>query len=280
MIIAKECKVEECDGVGAKRPNGRRYLPKGYCNKHYLRLRIHGSLSRTQATNAGDCKVVDCSSPQHARNLCKIHYRRFIAHGSTTPTRHSNVGDCIADSCDSPQEIKNLCSMHYQRKKLGIAEITVFTRRPAVIEGDIAKIPLGINSKDGWAIVDKDFAWIDKHQWSLDSMGYPMTGSRHNKFRMHRMVMGKPLGLLVTDHLNRNKLDNRTSNLRFVTKSENSINTKLSVVNKSGYKNVHWSKKNERWIVQVRRKNIRYHIGSFLTQSEAVLERDKALSLV
>ncbi|MCH7686587.1 MAG: HNH endonuclease [Planctomycetes bacterium] len=43
---------------------------------------------------------------------------------------------------------------------------------------------------------------------------------------------------MATDHINRNRLDNRDENLRFVTFSQNQINKGLSTRNTSGFKGV------------------------------------------
>lgn len=74
--------------------------------------------------------------------------------------------------------------------------------------------------------VDKDVAsW-----WAWDDLYYNKTGYLvykvgHKHYSVHQLIMGKaPKGFCI-DHINRNKLDNRRKNLRFVTYSENSINS-------------------------------------------------------
>lgn len=71
---------------------------------------------------------------------------------------------------------------------------------------------------------DEDFEKVAARTWYLGRNGYAhrrMYGVTHY---MHHMVVGKPPAGMVTDHANRNRLDNRRCNLRFVTPHENSMN--------------------------------------------------------
>lgn len=59
----------------------------------------------------------------------------------------------------------------------------------------------------------------------------------------------------VVDHINHDTLDNRKSNLRVVTVSENQQNRKGSRAgSKSGVRGVSWDEKNKDWIVNVKGK--------------------------
>jgi hypothetical protein len=67
---------------------------------------------------------------------------------------------------------------------------------------------------------------LSNYTWHIDNVGYVST-SCNNKIpiRLHSMLMGKRKGLMI-DHINRNKLDNRKTNLRFVSHTENMWNSK------------------------------------------------------
>lgn len=54
---------------------------------------------------------------------------------------------------------------------------------------------------------------------------YPAISIKGKYVKLHHIVMGKPPAGFVTDHINRNTLDNRRANLRFCTPQENSLNT-------------------------------------------------------
>lgn len=84
------------------------------------------------------------------------------------------------------------------------------------------------------------------------------------KLYLHQIVMGRVDKLI--DHINQDKLDNRKSNLRFADKSQNSINSKKRIDNKTGIKGVCYIK--SRGVYQVDYCNKR--IGSFKTIGEAI----------
>ena len=72
--------------------------------------------------------------------------------------------ECKIEDCNSVNLYKTVCDKHrYQLKKFGKPVKTAYDPRPAVIEGDIAKLPLGMNATEGYAIVDKKYSHLDKH---------------------------------------------------------------------------------------------------------------------
>lgn len=91
--------------------------------------------------------------------------------------------------------------------------------------------------------------------------------------KMHRLLFPE---WKVIDHINGDGLDNRRSNLREVTHAENLQNRGMQTNNKSGYKGVHWHKKDRRWHAEIRANKRRHYLGSFATAIEAAKAYDRA----
>jgi hypothetical protein len=95
---------------------------------------------------------------------------------------------------------------------------------------------------------------------------------------MHREVIGAQKGQIV-DHINRDGLDNRKSNLRFCNQSQNRANTKPT--SKSGYKGVTKTirklvtKSYPRWHSVIRHNKIRINLGWFKDPISAAKAYDK-----
>ena len=86
---------------------------------------------------------------------------------------------------------------------------------------------------------------------------------------MHREILGAEKGQEV-DHINRHKLDNRKANLRFVTSSQNKMNTGLQKNNTSGYRGVCWYSPQSKWCVRVAMNGHRYFLGYYKDKDEAI----------
>lgn len=82
------------------------------------------------------------------------------------------------------------------------------------------------------------------------------------KIKLHRYLLNCSDNLVV-DHINRNPLDNRKSNLRCVDQIINFQNTSYQKDSKSKVKGVDWHVKRQRWrgLVQVNKK--RHFVGWF-----------------
>lgn len=97
-----------------------------------------------------------------------------------------------------------------------------------------------------YALVDKDdFEKVNQCSWNCLKIGYAQKNSG-NKVYMHRFIMNAPKGTYV-DHINGNKLDNRKSNLRLCTQSQNMANSGKKITNTSGFKGVSYDKKAKKW---------------------------------
>lgn len=96
---------------------------------------------------------------------------------------------------------------------------------------DFRLIPLsGSLGRGKHTLVDADdYEWLSHWSWNLSRRGYAsatITVSRgvKKKLCMHRLIMGTPMRGWETDHINRDRLDNRRANLRIVTGYENRMN--------------------------------------------------------
>jgi hypothetical protein len=102
----------------------------------------------------------------------------------------------------------------------------------------------------------------------IDSRGYLKVRVGKKNVRVHRICWllhyGRfPEGLI--DHANRNKLDNRLSNLRIATPCENSRNRGICRRNSTGLKGVTWDKSKKKFKAQIRANDKPVFIGWFVS---------------
>jgi hypothetical protein len=92
------------------------------------------------------------------------------------------------------------------------------------------KIPLhGKHGKGKHVVVDGDYdgEYFGQYKWYMLPNGYAARDGRYegksSYIYLHNMVMPKREGYWV-DHINRDRLDNRSCNLRYVTPKESALN--------------------------------------------------------
>ena len=123
-----------------------------------------------------------------------------------------------------------------------------------------------------YAIVDVDcLSLVTPHRWYYNTryvVAFVVENSSRRVIRMHNIVRPPKEGF-QNDHRNRNPLDNRRSNLRDATNSQNVFNTRMLPANKSGFRGVCWHKRNNKWIAQSRLNGRIVHLGYFTNKDEA-----------
>ena len=126
------------------------------------------------------------------------------------------------------------------------------------------------------SLVDNcDLELVNRHLWLVIDDGYnPYACSKKDgrHLRMHRLIMNAREGEIV-DHINGNTLDNRRANLRIVSASQNAINRRKRLDNKSGVTGVYFSKAHNRWFACINIDKKKQTIGLFKTIEEAVAAR-------
>jgi hypothetical protein len=73
----------------------------------------------------------------------------------------------------------------------------------------------------------------------------------------------------IVDHIDSNTLNNRRENLRLATYSQNSMNTRISSRNTSGYKGVSVDATGNSWRAQIKAEGEIKYLGLYSTPEEA-----------
>lgn len=141
-------------------------------------------------------------------------------------------------------------------------------------------IPLrGERGKGKASIVEEgDYERVAQHRWFLMVNGYAVTtlstSSGKRTVLLHRMILDEPDS--VIDHANRDKLDNRRSNLRLATLSQNAANAKARSNSTSGFKGVYWSRRERRWKAEITVNGKKRSLGYFIIAEDAAQAYDGA----
>lgn len=143
------------------------------------------------------------------------------------------------------------------------------------------RIPLTLGL---WALVDDiDYEALSRHKWCASknkdaNTYYALRATpRPNKstVQMHREILKPPPNIKV-DHRNRNGLDNRRSNIRLATSSQNCCNSIKPCTNTSGYKGVSWDKSRKKWRAYIKINGRYITVGRFANKMSAVQARREA----
>ena len=124
-----------------------------------------------------------------------------------------------------------------------------------------------------FAKVDNDdFDKVKLINWHYNNFYYAM----NKKIGlMHRFIMDCHDDMVV-DHINHDTLDNRKSNLRICTRTENNRNQFIQVGKTSKYKGVYWDRSRCKWLSGIVVKRKRIYLGRFTSETDAAKAYDKA----
>ena len=141
-------------------------------------------------------------------------------------------------------------------------------------DSQIRFIPL---TKGKVAIVDaQDYDWLSKYKWhavKCDSRFYAYRSKNRRSVSMHREIMHAPKGMVV-DHIDGNSLNNRRSNLRLCTVSQNHQNRRRTY-GSSKYKGTWWDKRRNKWVSAITFNGKYIHIGCFDNETDAAKAYDR-----
>lgn len=130
------------------------------------------------------------------------------------------------------------------------------------------------NTKTPFYFDLEDYDIIKDYCWSeyVSSSGYHALRAKDIEAKrmisMHYLIVGT-----YHDHINRNPLDNRKSNLRKATSLENMKNQSRHKNNTSGVSGVGWHKGIEKWCARIGVDNKMINLGCFNNKDDAIKAR-------
>lgn len=134
------------------------------------------------------------------------------------------------------------------------------------------------NSGDVFMFDVKDYKKVSVHpSWWIDAQGYVRTEKiiegKRVSIKLHNLVMGiTPSKNIMIDHINRNKKDNRRSNLRLVNKKQNALNSKIQSNNTSGVRGVSFCK-HGKWEAYIKVDGRKIYLGVYTEKDDAIRTR-------
>lgn len=125
---------------------------------------------------------------------------------------------------------------------------------------------------------DDDYQKIKDYKWHIVKIGfcfYAESCIGVKRIRMHRLITNAEIGQII-DHIDHDGLNNSKSNLRVVSKSQNSMNQRKRINNKSGFRGVYIHKQINKFHAQIKTNGKRVSLGLFDKAVDAAIAYNKA----
>ena len=113
----------------------------------------------------------------------------------------------------------------------------------------------------------------------LNDQGYRLIGIDGITYRAHRLAWLMATGIdsiREIDHVDRDRSNNRFSNLREATHGENHRNRTAQVNNLLGIKGIHWEAARNRYRAQIKLDGKNRFIGRYIRLEDAIAARNQA----
>jgi hypothetical protein len=141
------------------------------------------------------------------------------------------------------------------------------------VDGDIAYVPL---TKGYEAVIElADLSLVSGINWhailngnTVYAIGKINVCGEAKAIYLHRLLISPEDGVFV-DHIDGDGLNNKRSNLRKASSSQNMWNRKPKKTSSSGLKGVHYMVKAKKWVSKIGHNKKQYYLGIFNTADEA-----------
>jgi hypothetical protein len=130
------------------------------------------------------------------------------------------------------------------------------------------------------ALVDDCWAHLAKYRWRLDKQGYVMRKAGRRIYLHHVVMPGERWPEFVRDHINRDKLDNQSGNLRWLSRSESPQNRGPCQRNGTGVRGVRFDAGRQQFLARVQHEGKAVARAWFATAEEAAAYLDRIRPLV
>lgn len=184
----------------------------------------------------------------------------------------------MCEFCGKLYYAKGLCVYHYNQKRKGIPLTRRFRYDPNEVfirdgYAEIAMYDRQLNIRAFTKIDLDDVPKASAGKWYLSSNGYVCFDGGEKCILLHRVITDVPDALEV-DHINHDKTDNRKSNLRICSRSQNMQNIR-PIKSNTGEMGVTLIK-GKYFLAQISRKGVHMYLGLHKTLHDAVLARKDA----
>jgi hypothetical protein len=182
-----------------------------------------------------------------------------------------------ANSTEAPGELRGVAATATCPNFRARREPPVWTVPPQSTSDGIRYIAL---TQGQFAIVDaEDYPRLSRYKWhAVDAGdGHGFYARRHEKGRsvwMHREIVQPPKGMVV-DHIDGNGLNNRRSNLRICTRTENGRNRRKNRDGKNEFKGIWHDKDTGKCYATIRCNGEPIYLGAFDSAIEAARAYDR-----
>lgn len=188
--------------------------------------------------------------------------------------------ECSVEGCCCEIFTRGVCKKHYRLMRMsGEIKRTRYDKNEVINCGDHAVVYLYDvfgNKKAETKISVEDIDIVSKLKWGMTGAGYAH-GSLLNgkKILLHRYIL--ETGNEV-DHINGDKLDNRRSNLREATSSQNKMNKGSQSNNNTGYKGIRRNGKG--YCAKINANGENFYLGQFKNKEDAARAYDAAAKVI
>lgn len=172
--------------------------------------------------------------------------------------------------CDCGRE-KDIASSSLKRGLTKTCGVCIHENEVLHIYESENYMSIDVDGQECYIDID-DYEKVKKYHWYINPGGYVCSNINKKTVFIHRYILNfnGDFTKQQTDHINRDKLDNRKDNLRIVSVSENAHNRVTFKNNKSGYKGVSFDKRYGKWRCEISLNGKTKIIGYFDLKEDAI----------